>query len=100
MAQDEMTVTLQVARQALAENRADDAIVLLQGAFESRPDSAEIASLLGVAYAGKKEIDTALDWFGKAVAIQPTARIYFNLAKLHNMRNSPYEAKIALQEAL
>lgn len=100
MAQEEISVVLQAARQALTEKRTEEAIANLEATFARHADSAEVATMLGAAYAEKKEHDIALGWFEKAAAISPSARAYFNLAMLHRVRNNPNDVRTALEKAL
>jgi len=100
LAQNEITVGLLAARQALAEKRIDDAIALLRGVHDRSPSSADAASMLGAAYGEKKEFANALLWFKTAVSIQPTGRNYFNVAIAHRMLNSSDQSIAALRQAL
>jgi tetratricopeptide (TPR) repeat protein len=100
VAQNDISLALNAARQAMAEKRTADAIMLLREAFAKSPDSADVASMLGAAYSQNRNTDEALTCFESAVGLQPTARNYFNLAALHKMCNRPDQARVALEDAL
>jgi tetratricopeptide (TPR) repeat protein len=100
MSEQELSIVLRAARQALTERRVDEAIALLNGLDRQFLDSHEVASTLGVAYAENRNYTEALTCFERAVSVQATARGYYNIATLHRMQGNLTATRTALLEAL
>ncbi|MDO8682024.1 MAG: tetratricopeptide repeat protein [Armatimonadota bacterium] len=100
MNQRDLIIALNTAKQALIERRLDDAVSLLKDIDGRQPDSPDVLSMLGVAYAEKGSYAEALGCYERSLSAKPTSRGYFNVANIYKMQKNYALARIALIRAL
>lgn len=100
MSEDTTSDVLASAKQAVAEQRYEDAIAELTDLSKSKPDDPDILGTLGAAHAQAKNYPQAMAYLSKALSILPSAKSHYNLATLLVLQGKKAEAADQLEAAL
>jgi protein O-mannosyl-transferase len=84
----------------LSAGRADDAIQEFEQAVKLKPDSTAYFNL-GLGYAAKKQMKTAMESYAKAIQLDPAnADAHYNLGNAYLAQNVPQAAIMEYREAI
>ena len=97
---DSVSTAIQSATKELASKNYKNAIDILVKADIDFPDNTDILMLLGAAYAQNNQYQEAMDSFKKSASIDPSARVYYNIAALNNLQGNTQKAEELLKKAL
>jgi protein O-mannosyl-transferase len=102
-AKNNLSIALRDAGKAAGEQERnlEKAFMLLKESYQLNPKDAETLRLLGVANGVKGEHTTAIDWFTKALALDPeNPRLLYDLGTAYLFVNQPARAADFQQKAL
>jgi Flp pilus assembly protein TadD len=96
---NDVLVSINHGRLLLAQGKQQDALIALQNAVKSAPDSAQAHYYLGVAYWQTGSLGQANSEFQEAVKVSPGFPLALRgLAQLNLAQNRPSEAQVYAQE--
>jgi tetratricopeptide (TPR) repeat protein len=93
--------TIQTARKLLRTGQVDEALAQLKQLVEGKTANADAMSILGVAYARKRNFSQAEEAFRAALDMRPeSAAIHYNLSLVLHQRGKYMEASWEAQKCL